>query len=186
MEPKNEAHEYFDVGATSFVGLMNELVDIRGYLASAIMSYDGGVLYSNSIDRKKDYNFSAMIRLLDVLFGKACVFTEKSGFFSCSELSLKTSEEVMLVRCSGEDCLVGIRIFVLVEEQGNVVLMQRRLRYLLPLIMRCLTWEPDHLVPLFMSEAAGRKKREGTRPGGEVVKLMVPPPAKMRPEIACQ
>jgi len=157
---ENETVEYLDAGSVPFVGLMDELVGIRGYRASAIMGSDGELLYSNTTNRDINYNFSMMIEVLNSLFGKVCNLTEKSGFMACAEVALRTGDEVMVVRCSGENCLVGIRLFVVVDEQGNVILMQKRLAYLLPLIMRCLTWEPDNLVPLYMREAAWRKRSE--------------------------
>lgn len=163
MEPREiEAGEYLDAGGASFVGLMKELVGIRGYRASAIMGSDGELLYSNTANQDKNHNLSMTFEVLNGFFGEVCSLTEKSGFVSCAEVLLRTGDEVMVVRCSGENCLVGIRLFVLVEEQGNVVLMQKRLTYLLPLIMRCLTWEPDNLVPLYMREAAWRKRSKKT------------------------
>lgn len=161
MEPEEtDTVEYLDAGSVSFVGLMDELIGIRGYRASAIMGSDGELLYSNTTNRDKNYDLSMMIEVLNSLFGRVCSLTERSGFVSCAEVALRAGDEVMVVRCSGENCLVGIRLFVLVEEQGNVALMQKRLTYLMPLIMRCLTWEPDNLVPLYMREAAWRKRSE--------------------------
>jgi len=161
MEPNaTEAVEYLDTGAASFVGLMDDLTTIRGYQAAAIMASDGELLYSNTRDLAPNFDLNMTIKVLDGFFGKACDITEKSGFVACTEVSLRTGQEVMVVRCSGKDCLVGIRLFVLVEEQGNVALMQSKLRHLLPLIMRCLTWDPDNLVPLYMREAAWRQTGE--------------------------
>ncbi len=160
MEPREvEAIEYLDAGAASFVGLMNELIDIKGYRAAAIMSYDGELLYSNSNTVKENnYNLSALFEVFNGLFGHACGLSEKSGFVACNEVALRTGEEVVVIRCSGKECLVGIRLFVLIEEHGNVAITQRRLGNLLPRLMRCLTWEPDNLVPLYMREAAWRQK----------------------------
>lgn len=160
MEPReNENVEYFDAGAASFVGLMNELVDIKGYRAAAIMSYEGELLYSNSnAARVNNYNMNTLFEVFNDLFGHACGLSEKSGFIACTEVALRTGEEVVVIRCSGKDCLVGIRLLVLIEEQGNVAITQRRLGNLLPRLMRFLTWEPDNLVPLYMREAAWRQK----------------------------
>lgn len=162
MEPKvNESVEYLDAGSASLVGLMDELVDIRGYRAAAIMGCDGELLYSNpSADKVNNYNLSTMFEVFNGLFGHVCGLSEKSGFVSCTEVALRTGDEIVVIRCSGKDCLVGIRLFVMIEEQGNVAITQRRLGNLLPRLMRCLTWEPDNLVPLYMREAAWRQKSE--------------------------
>lgn len=166
MEPKEKATvEYLDPGAASFVGLMDELSDIRGYRASAITTYDGELLYSNTkADQENNYNLGVLFEVFNSLFGHACNISEKSGFVSCNEVSLRTGEEVVVIRCSGKDCLVGIRLLVLLEEQGNVAILQRRLGNLLPRLMQCLTWEPDNLVPLYMREAAWRQRGEKLAP----------------------
>jgi hypothetical protein len=161
MELKeNREVECLDAGAASFVGLINELSDIRGYKASAIMTYDGELLYSNTNGQVDNYDLGVLIEVYNSLFGHACGLSEKSGFASCHEVALRTGDEIMVIRCSGKDCLVGIRLFVLIEEFGNVALMQRQLGCLLPRLMRCLTWEPDNLVPLYMREAEWRRKSE--------------------------
>lgn len=165
MEPKeNRDVEYLDAGATSFVGLINELSDIRGYRAAAIMTHDGELLYSNATDGVNNYDLSVLIEVYNSLFGHACGLSEKSGFVSCNEVSLRSGEEIVVMRCSGKDCLVGIRLLVLIEELGNVALMQRQLGNLLPRLMQCLTWEPDNLVPLYMREAEWRRKSEKITP----------------------
>lgn len=158
MEPSNnEVIEIFDAGAASFVGLMNELVDIKGYKASAIMTCDGELLYGNSVDHASGH-LNHIAEALNSFFGHACNLAEKSGFVSCGELSLQTGEDVVVINCSGQDCLVGIRLLVLIEDQGSVVTMRRKLGKLLPQIMKCITWEPDNLVPLFMRESVWRQK----------------------------
>lgn len=154
---ENAVEEFFDPGTSSFVGLMNELIDIKGYKASAIMTCEGELLYGNTaIHSTSDLNLLAEV--LNNFFGNACSLAEKSGFVSCGELSLQTGGDVVVINCSGQDCLVGIRLLVLVEEQGNIVIMRRKLGKLLPQIVQCLTWEPDNLVPLFMKESAWRQK----------------------------
>lgn len=154
---KNDGVELFDVEAASFVGLMNELVDIKGYKASAIMTCEGELLYINST-KYATGNLNLLMEALNGFFEQTCGLAEKSGFVSCGEVSLQTGADVVVIRCSGQDCLVGIRLLVLVEDQGNVAIMRRRLGKLLPQIMQCLTWEPDNLVPLFMKENVWRQK----------------------------
>ena len=154
---KNDAVELFDVEAASFVGLMHELVDIKGYKASAIMTCEGELLYCNSTGGATS-NLSLLMGVLNGFFAHTCSLAEKSGFVSCGEVSLQTGTDVVVIRCSGQECLVGIRLLVVVEDQGNIAIMRRRLGKLLPQIMQCITWEPDNLVPLFVKESAWRQK----------------------------
>jgi hypothetical protein len=161
MEPKaDQENEYLDTGGTSFLGLINELNEIRGYRAAAILTYDGELLYSNATEQVDKFDLGVLIDVYNGLFGHACGLSEKSGFVSCNEVSLRSGQEIIVIRCSGKDCLVGIRLLVMIEEQGNIPLLHRQLGKLLPRLMQCLTWEPDNLVPLYMLENAWRRKSE--------------------------
>ncbi|NTV13494.1 MAG: hypothetical protein HGA96_06130 [Desulfobulbaceae bacterium] len=159
MEPnQNNTVELFDVdSAASVVGLMDKLGEIKGYKASAIMTCEGELLYLNS-NCCDEGNLGQLMEVLNGFFERTCSLAEKSGFVSCGEVSLQTGSDVVVIRCSGQDCLVGIRLLVLVEERGNIAIMRRRLGKLLPLIMQCLTWEPDNLVPLVIKENAWRQR----------------------------
>lgn len=158
---QNESDECLDFGEASFVKLMGKLVEIKGYRAAAIMSCDGELLYSDATVATNQNQFGVMMGRLNEFFDFACLQTEKIGFDSCGEVSLRTGDEILVIRCSGKDCLVGIRMVVSIENQGNLALLQRRLEQLLPKIMKCLVWEPDNLVPLFLKEA--KEGNKGTK-----------------------
>lgn len=154
MEPTTkDTAECLDVGTNSLVDLMDILKGISGYKASAIMADDGELLYSNLTNPVNDYDFRDLIEVLNDFYGHASSLTEKSGFVSCAEVSFRSAEDVVVIHCSSSDCLVGIRLLVLISAQGNIAMIQRKLRHLLPQIMSCLTWDPDNLVPLYMREA---------------------------------
>jgi hypothetical protein len=158
----NENLEYLDAGNTSFVDLINELSEIRGYKAAGIMACDGELLYSYAPNLAGNYNLSDFMKVLNNLFAHTCTLTEDSSFGSCTEMSLKTGDEIVIIRCSCKDSLLGVRIFVLIEEQGNIAILHRQLGKLLPRLMRCLTWEPDNLMPLYIREPSLHQK--GKRP----------------------
>lgn len=151
-----EPGENVDFGEVSFVNLMSELHEIKGYKAAAIMTGDGELLYCNA-SGTSGKNLTAMMKRLNDFFVRATSMTEKSGFASCAEVSLRTGDEITVIRCSGKDCLVGIRLVVCLEDQCNVALLQRRLEKLLPRIMKCIVWEPDNLVPLYLRESMGSR-----------------------------
>jgi len=167
---KNDAGELFDVETASFVGLMNELVDIKGYKASAIMTCEGELLYSNS-NGCTSGDLGLIMRAFNGFFEHTCILAEKSGFDTCGEVSVQAGADVMVIRCSGRECLVGIRLLVLIEDQGNIAIMRRRLAKLLPQIMQCLTWEPDNLVPLFEKENAWRQKSFGAGQAAQLASI---------------
>jgi len=163
---QHEAEDQLDFSEASFVNLMGELHQIKGYRAAAIMTCDGELLYSNATGVSRNNNLTVMMEALNKFFGLACNLTEKSGFDSCGEVSLRTGDEILVIRCSGKDCLVGIRLVVCIEDLGNVALLHRRLEQLLPRIMKCLIWEPDNLVPLYMKEFKGAADRMSPVPAG--------------------
>jgi len=153
-----EQEEYLDAGNTSFVDLISELAEIRGYRAAGIMACDGELLYSYAPNMEGNYNLNVFMKVLNNLFAQTCTLTENTSFGSCTEMSLKTGDEIVIIRCSCRESLLGVRIFVLIEEQGNIAILQRQLEKLLPRLMQCLTWEPDNLMPLYMRDPSWRQK----------------------------
>jgi len=145
-----------DLGEESFDKIMGELHEIKGYRAAAIMTYDGELLYSNgTAASNENNNLAIMLENLNEFFGLACILTEMTRFDSCAGVSLRTGDEIMVIRCCARDCLAGIRLVVCIEERGNVALLQRRLELLLPRIMKYLGWEPDDPASLYMKERKG-------------------------------
>lgn len=152
----DEVTDCFDCEQTSFIDLMTELSSLNGYRAAAILTDTGELLYSNTASRENACNLDQLVKDLNAFFMDTHEIAEKAGFINCSELSLRTDREVVAIHCSGKDCLVGIRIFTMVEAESNVSFIQRQLRSLLPRILKCLTWDPDNLVPLYMREMKNR------------------------------
>jgi len=164
---KNEMVEYLDPGDDSFVAMMNEMVEVRGYKTSAIFTCQGELLYSHTTERQGDKNLTTFVSTLNQLFAHTCSLTEKSGFVTCAEMTIHTGEDVVIIRCSGSECLVGIRLLVVLDDQGNAAITRRHLKNLLPRILCHLTWEPDNLVPLYMRETARQLLlTEDTPPAG--------------------
>lgn len=149
--------EYLDAGTSSYVELMDILRGINGYKAAAIMADDGELLYSNSANPVNDHAFSNLITVINDYYGLASSLNEKSGFVSSAEVSFRSADDVVVIHRSSKDCLVGIRLLVLIAGQGSVAMIQRKLRHLLPQIMRCFTWNPDNLVPLYIRDAKNHR-----------------------------
>ena len=155
VPPHQASDDQVDFHEVSFDKLMGELHKIKGYRAAAIMTYDGELLYSDGTEGSKTNNLSVIMEALNEFFGLASILTEMKEFDSCAGVSLRVGDEIMVIRFSGEDSRVGIRLVVCIEEHGNVALLQRRLERLLPRIIKCLAWEPDNQAPLYMKERNG-------------------------------
>lgn len=157
MEKQRQSAENFDQGSTSFKDLMGRLLAIKGYKASAILTSDGEVLY-DSTPPGTSGNFGAWLEVFNSLFDHTCCLSESSGFQACRQVAMRTGEEIVIIRSTGRDCRVGIRLLLIIDHQGNEALIQQNLDRLLPPLMHCLTWEPDNLTFLY---------RENPRSGAE-------------------
>jgi hypothetical protein len=98
------------------------------------------------------------MKVLNNLFAYTSNHTDNSGFGSCTEMSLNTGDGIVFIRCSCKESLLGVRVFVLMEEEGNIAILHRQLEKLLPRLMHCLTWEPDNFLPLYLREPSRRQK----------------------------
>jgi hypothetical protein len=135
---------------TPIADLMALLDNTNGFKASAIINDKGGVLYSNAIDPVSRQNLGKYYQHADRL-------ANKSGFDSCVEISSKNTDDMMVVYSSASDCLVRIRLVVLISKHSNKALMQMYLRNLLPQIIRSITWDADNLLPFFSRGATYRQ-----------------------------
>lgn len=135
---------------TPLAELMDMLGNTYGFRASAIIGDSGRLVYSKAIAPAHRHN-------LKKYYEQNTRHTGHSGNTSCGELSVKAGDDVLVMITSATNYLARIRIIVLISKQADKSLMQRYLRNLLPKIMRSVTWDPDHLVPLLMREGNGRQ-----------------------------
>jgi hypothetical protein len=144
---KGESLVYLEREAPSLKSLMGELFKISGYKASAILTCDGEVLYDTTPPQTTG-NFGAWMEVFNQLFDHTCNLSETSGFFGCQQVSMRTGDEIVIIRNSGQHCLIGLRLLVIIDHQGNEAQIHRKLDELLPPIMRHLTLDPDNLISL--------------------------------------
>jgi hypothetical protein len=126
---------------------MGELLAIEGYKAAAILASDGEVLYNTTPPETTD-KFGAWMAVFNTLFDHTCNLSETSGFLACQQVSMRTGDEIVTICSSGQHCLVGLRLLVIINHQGNAALVHQKLDTLLPPLMRCLTMDPDSLIAL--------------------------------------
>lgn len=146
--------ENFSREETSFKDLMSELFAIKGYKAAAILTSDGEVLY-NSAPPGTSRNFGAWMGVFNSLFDHTCNLSESSGFLACQQVAMRTGEEIVIIRSSGQDCGVGVRLLVIIDHHGNETMVHQKLDQLLPPLMGCLTWDPDNLTFLYLENIPG-------------------------------
>lgn len=147
----NKGNEEFienhDQVATTFRDLMSALFEIKGYKASAILTSDGEVLYDTTPPRTSG-NFGAWMEVFNKLFDQTCNLSESSGFLACQQVSMRTGDEIVIIRSSGQSCQDGFRLLVIIDHQGDAPLIHQKLDTLLPPLMHHLARNPDNLVSL--------------------------------------
>jgi hypothetical protein len=158
QEGRREFFENLDQVATTFEDLMGALFGIEGYKASAILTGDGEVLYDTT-PPKTSGNFGAWMKVFNNLFNHTCNLSESSGFLACQQVSMRTGDEVVIIRSSGQDCQDGLRLLVIIDHQGNTALIHQQLDQLLPPLMRHLSRDPDNLGSLYLKNPGSNCRR---------------------------
>lgn len=146
-EDKKDFRENTDRETPSLKSLMGGLFKINGYKASAILTCDGEVLYDTTPPQTSG-NFGAWMTVFNNLFDHTCNLSEASGFFGCQQISMRTGDEIVIIRSSGQHCLIGLRLLVIIDHHGNVATVHQKLDELLPPIMRHLALDADNLIAL--------------------------------------
>lgn len=146
-EEKGKSLENIGHDTPSLKSLMGSLFEIAGYKASAILTCDGEVLYDTTPPQTSG-NFGAWMGVFNNLFDHTCNLSEESGFFGCQQVSMRTGDEIVIIRSSGQHCRIGLRLLVIIDHHGNVATVHQKLDELLPPIMHCLTSNPDNLISL--------------------------------------
>lgn len=149
-EENGEFLENFDRAATTFKDLMGALSEINGYKASAILTGDGEVLYDTTPPQTSG-NFGAWMKVFNNLFDHTCNLSESSGFLACQQVSMRTGDEIVIIRSSGQSCQDGFRLLVIIARQPDEALIHRKLDVLLPPLMQHLVRDADNLVPLYLN-----------------------------------
>jgi len=154
MEAENAVDfKQIEFGSESFEDLMGQLFNIKGYKGSAIMTIEGELLFSN-FSSNADKKLVTWPAILDSLFAQTCHLSETLGFLGCDQIAIRTSDEILVVRNSAKDCLVGVRLIVMFDLHSNEAMINLKLTKLLPQLMHCLTWDPDNMIRLFPQDSS--------------------------------
>jgi hypothetical protein len=140
-----------DFDDATFGKLMGEIFKIKGYKASAIVTTAGELLFSNATVNNAG-NHTSWSAVFNRLFNHTCHLSETTGFVGCDQVTMRTGDEILAIRSSAKDCLVGVRLMVIFDHFGNEAMINLKLEKLLPQLMHCLTWDPENLVRLYLKD----------------------------------
>jgi predicted regulator of Ras-like GTPase activity (Roadblock/LC7/MglB family) len=104
----------------AFDTLLNELKDIDGYLASAIMNFSGGVLVADSKSEKID--LKTIAEGFNNIFRAGHEVAGKVGFNSLEGAVLMTPNGVIIMACSGVNAAAHLHFIVILKRDGNQAL----------------------------------------------------------------
>ncbi|NTV12852.1 MAG: hypothetical protein HGA96_02790 [Desulfobulbaceae bacterium] len=98
---------------------------MKGYKASAIMTFRGELLASHSSDSQID--LSVVGKVFNDIFKTAHEVSEKIGLNSCLETVINTPRGIIIMRCSGIEALIHFHLLVIIAADGNLALSKMEL-----------------------------------------------------------
>ena len=113
---------------------LEELKNISGYRAAAVMNFTGEVLEKDSTDSELDLTYlGAVFNDIFLSTKKVC---EKIGFEANEETTIVTPKGIVLMRCSGAKSKTHIHIIVILEPGGNQALMKMEIQRMMPGLLK--------------------------------------------------
>ena len=112
---------------------IEELQNISGYKAFAVMNFTGETLENDSKDPNIDLNYlCAMFNDIFLSAHKACA---KTGFDEPLETTIVTPRGIVLMRCSGTQSKTHIHVIAILEPDGNHALMKMKMERMMPSLL---------------------------------------------------
>ena len=120
-----DTYEHIDQEEELLGSYLVALQKVKGYKASAIMTFRGEILAGHSADAKIDLR--AVGNTFNDIFRNAHEASDKIGLKSCLELVINTPKGIIVMRCSGIDAPVHFHLLVIVSAEGNLALAKMEL-----------------------------------------------------------
>ena len=109
---------------------INELKEINGYKASAILNYTGEILESDSVD--PDIDLSYACALFNDLFLSAQKVCQKGGFDETREVTFVTSKGIINIRSSSAASKAHFHVIAILDPDGSHALMKMEIERMMP------------------------------------------------------
>ena len=120
-----DTYDLIDQEEALLGGFLARLQKVKGYKASAIMTFRGESLASHSNDRQID--LSVVGKAFNDIFRTAHEASEKIGLQACLETVINTPRGIIVMRCSGLDALIHFHLLVIMAADGNLALAKMEL-----------------------------------------------------------
>ncbi|NDY41617.1 response regulator [Dissulfurirhabdus thermomarina] len=123
--------------AEGFESLLEELRTVKGYVASAILSFTGELLVGHTFDKHLDLGLIGAT--LNDVFRSTDDACGRIGFETCETAAYTTPGGVLLMCGSAPGAEVRFHLMAVLKPDGNQALMKIKLRNLLPVITNMLS-----------------------------------------------
>ncbi len=110
--------------------ILDDLKDINGYKAAAILDSTGEVLISDSSNLKGDLNMA--VAVFNDIFITGHKTVSKLSLGMMKTMQFMTSDGIILMECSGADERVHIHMFVILGDDGNHALTRMQMAKAIP------------------------------------------------------
>ncbi len=138
-ETSRETINQPNIGEDSQMALesyIEELKEIKGFKAAAIMNFTGEVLASASLDSKVDLD--TVGATFNDIFRSAHEASRKVGLSACNEMTIKTPNGIVIMACSGVESKVHFHMISVMGADGNQALMKMRMDKMVAPVMKDL------------------------------------------------
>lgn len=120
-----DTYEHIDQEEESLEGCLTRLQNVKGYMASAIMTFRGELLASHSSAAKIDLQVVA--KTFNDIFRTAHEASEKIGLGACLEIVISTPKGTIIMHCSGVDALIHFHLLGIISADGSLALAKMEL-----------------------------------------------------------
>lgn len=118
-------------------GYLSRLHKIKGYKASAVMTFRGELLASHSEDAQIDLR--AVGKTFNDIFKTAHEASEKIGLKACLETVINTPKGIIVMHCSGGEAMIHFHLLAIMSADGNLALTKMELEKMTAPILAALT-----------------------------------------------
>lgn len=120
-----DTYEHIDHEEELLGSYLSRLQKVRGYMASAIMTFRGELLASHSSAAQIDLQVVA--KTFNDIFRTAHEASEKIGLGACLETVISTPRGSIIMHCSGVDALIHFHLLAVISSDGSLALAKMEL-----------------------------------------------------------
>ena len=117
----------------SIDALLGDLKGIKGYMASAIMSFTGEILASDTL--KTQVDLAIVGATFNDIFRSAHEAAGKVGFSAANEMVIQTPNGIVVMLCTGVNSSVHLHVICVLEKEGNQALAKMTMEKIGPKAM---------------------------------------------------